>query len=272
MITWRSPLALLMLLLALMIGATSAVAQRHEGRQPHEGRPYYRTAAIVTLFNATSRRVEFVSRFTPATRWETSWLEPGQDCTLRGPGTADVCEVGVATRGGAMQTYRVPFARVPVWHARDATGPVQSFTGHRGTVRLVPGRALTPAENVASIGQSIAGIVSALADLKHGNRIQVSNNSGGRIRLYLHYLPGRSKEWQTIGSWTLQPGEVSFLAHQNRELRTYNTVLYFFAEEIDGSRVWNGTLGAVCEGRALQLREYRKAADPDSVIRLPIDP
>lgn len=126
----------------------------------------------------------------------------------------------------------------------------------------------SPAEQ---LGQSLADLANAIADLKHGNRIQVQNRSGAPVRLVVHYLPKKGG-WQTVGQWILAPYESSFLAHQNVVLRTRNTILYWFAEEIDGDRVWNGPQAIPFEGRTVGMRMYQRSPDRDGVLRLRIDP
>lgn len=168
--------------------------------------------------------------------------------------------LALAAPARAQDPRRWQDGRSERWH-----GPRDDGWHHRRHREL---STQSPAEQ---LGQSIADLANAIADLKSGNRIQVSNRSGAPVRLVVHYLPKKGG-WQTVGQWILAPHETSFLAHQNVVLRTRNSILYWFAEEIDGDRVWNGPQSIPFEGRVLGMRMYQRSPGRDGVIRLRIDP
>lgn len=253
-----------------LLVAGAAAAERPYGR---DGRSFrdHRSFLATSLYNATDHPIEFTVRFAPEPQALTYWIQPGQVLPLRGPSSAQACEVAFTDRSGAARTARLAFDRVSGWRSRDQQGPLHSFVRHHREIRVVAGRARTDAENATALGESIAGLVTAIEDAKHGHRIQVANNSGGTVLLRLRYRSRGDAAWRTVGTWTFKPGEVSFLAHENRQLRTRTPVLYFSAEEVGGPRVWDGPVQDLFEGRMVRFREYRRAPDPDGILRLPID-
>jgi hypothetical protein len=122
------------------------------------------------------------------------------------------------------------------------------------------------AEEGAASPQGAAGVGAG-----HGRKVLVNNRCRHSVRLALDYF-GVEGTWHQTGWWTLGSGESSYLNDEpGRSLRTASSVLYFYAEALDGAVVWNnGRHSAVVGGRDLSMSHVEDdVGDVDLVLSCP---
>lgn len=91
-----------------------------------------------------------------------------------------------------------------------------------------------------------------------GSDIQINNQCPNSMLFAVHYL-GLDGHWQTDGMWDFASGETAILASSAARLRTNNSIIYVYAEEVGGGGYkTNSSKHWEFKGRRLPMNELRK--------------
>lgn len=74
----------------------------------------------------------------------------------------------------------------------------------------------------------------------NGYEIKFENNCRKDVRLAIHYKDGGTGQWKSLSWWNFESGESSYLASNNRRIKTNNATLYYYAISSDGRTEWTG--------------------------------
>lgn len=91
-----------------------------------------------------------------------------------------------------------------------------------------------------------------------GSAIQINNQCPNPMKFAFHYLDTDDK-WQTDGMWQFASGRTAVLSSSGQQLRTFNPIVYVYAEEVGGGYKTNSARVFEFNGRKLPMDEVRFA-------------
>lgn len=86
--------------------------------------------------------------------------------------------------------------------------------------------------------------------------LHFANNCYEDVKVAVHYLDTEDK-WRTRGWFNIDAGESTDLYYVNETLRTKNSIVYFYAQSLDGSDVWGGDTLIEFGDEDLSMRQYQ---------------
>ena len=150
-------------------------------------------------------------------------------------------------------------------YSRSSSPPRSSDPdGDMAAAAIVTGAAL----GVGLIACSLGGIIGA--DCFGGGEAGPSKitfrNSCVRddVRIYVKYLTTDDR-WRTRGPWVFEYGERANLVSNGDTLWTNNSIVYYYAETLDGDVSWEGNQRVEYGDDDLNMREYRTSSDSISI-------
>lgn len=102
----------------------------------------------------------------------------------------------------------------------------------------------------------ITGCLSDSSDSPTSSTLHFANNCYEDVKVAVHYLDTEDK-WRTRGWFELEAGESKDLYYVNETLRTKNSIVYFYAQSLDGSDVWGGDTLIEFGDEDLSMRQYQ---------------
>jgi hypothetical protein len=115
---------------------------------------------------------------------------------------------------------------------------------------------------VPAIEQARSAVRNAESNFQR--QLYVKNNCSQPIRLALRYR-NPADNWETIGWWSFEADEGSYLASNGERIRSNNSVFYYYAEVTTSGAdySWSGDESREFSGRTLPMRKTELSPDSD---------